>query len=96
MAVFKSSVQVLDASDQAIGAGMAYIHLRLGAEQVQESTGTVSLRHWAPSDALPIALQLADGRRLSIAVSREVVSQCSQNHILRFQASWPPEESPTP
>ncbi len=97
MAVFKSSVEVHDAADRAIGAGMAYIHLRLDAEQAQESTGTVSLRSWEPHDDLPTSLHLADGRRLSIAVSRQVVSDCSRNHILRFQASWPPvEKPPTP
>ena len=91
MAVFKSSAEVHDAADRAIGAGMAYIHLRQAAEQAQESTGTISLRRWEPFDDLPTSLRLADGRRLSIAVSREVVSDCSRNHILRFKASWPPE-----
>jgi hypothetical protein len=90
MAVFKSSVEVHDASDRPIGAGMTYVHLRLGPEQPQQATGTVSLRRWEPHDDLPTSLRLEDGRRLSIAVSREVVSQCSQNHILRFQAAWPP------
>jgi hypothetical protein len=94
MAVFKSSAEVLDVSERAIGAGMAYIHLRLAAEHAQQSTGTISLRHWEPLDDLPTSLRLADGRRLSIVVSRELVSACSQNHILRFQASWPPTEGP--
>jgi hypothetical protein len=73
---------------------MTYIHLRLGAEQAQQATGTLSLRRWEPQDDLPTSLRLADGRRLSIAVSREVVSDCSRNHILRFRASWPPSDTP--
>ena len=96
MAVFKSSVDVHDARDRTIGSGMTYVHLRLGAEQPQQATGTVSLRHWEPQDDLPTSLRLADGRRLSISVSREVVSECSRNHILRYQAAWPPAEAPTP
>jgi hypothetical protein len=90
MAVFKSSVAVRDESDQAIGAGMAYIHLRLPADTEQQATGTVSLRQWTPGDEAPARLQLEDGRMLSIAVSKEVLSECSSNHILRFQAQWPP------
>jgi hypothetical protein len=92
MAVFKSSVDVHDASDRPIGAGMTYVHLRLGAEQPQQATGTISLKRWEPQDDLPTWLRLADGRRLSIEVSREVVSECSRNHILRYQATWPPTE----
>jgi len=92
MSVFKSSVDVHDAGERQIGAGMAYVHLRLGPDQAQSATGTVSLRQWEPGDDLPASLRLADGRRLSIAVSREVVSDCSRNHILRFQATWPPTE----
>jgi len=92
MAVFKSSVEVHDDGERQIGAGMAYVHLRLGPDAAQQATGTVSLRQWEPGDDLPVSLRLADGRRLSIAVSREVVSDCSRNHILRFQATWPPTE----
>jgi hypothetical protein len=94
MAVFKSSVEVHDASDRAIGAGMTYVHLRLSADQPQMTSGTISLKHWEPQDELPTSLRLADGRRLSIEVSRQVVSECSRNHILRYQAVWPPEDAP--
>ena len=90
MSVFKSSVDVHDAEDRSIGAGMAYVHLRLGADAEQRATGTVSLRRWEPAERVPASLQLADGRSLSIEVSREVLSDCSRNHILRFQAQWPP------
>lgn len=92
MAVFKSSVDVHDGANRSIGTGMAYVHLRLPAETEQRATGTVSLRRWEPADDAPIALSLEDGRRLSIEVGREVISECSRNHILRFQAQWPPTE----
>ena len=94
MAVFKSSVDVCDRDRRSIGSGMAYVHLRLAAETEQKATGTVSLRRWEPADDLPTALLLADGRLLRIEVSREVVSECSRNHILRYQAHWPPADAP--
>jgi hypothetical protein len=95
MAVFKCSADVLDARDRAIGSGMAYVHLRLDAEQAQQATGTLSLKCWEPQDDLATCLQLEDGRRLTIAVSRAVMSDCSRNHILRYQAAWPPTSPPT-
>ena len=94
MAVFKSSVDVHDAGDRSIGAGMAYVHLRLAADAEQRATGTISLKRWEPGDEPPRWLALADGRALAIEVSREVLSECSRNHILRFQASWPPVSGP--
>ncbi len=92
MAVFKSSVDVHDARNRSIGTGMAYVHLRLAADAEQRATGTVSLRRWEPADEVPASLALADGRHLPIEVSHEVLSECSRNHILRFQAHWPPSE----
>jgi hypothetical protein len=92
MAVFKSSVDVHDAEHRSIGTGMAYVHLRLSADAEQRATGTVSLRRWEPADEAPTSLQLDDGRHLTIEVSREVLSECSRNHILRFLAQWPPSE----
>ncbi|HZO28180.1 MAG TPA: hypothetical protein VFH48_19570 [Chloroflexota bacterium] len=94
MAVYKSSVDVHDAANRSIGTGMAYVHLRLAADARQAATGTVSLRRWEPADEAPASLQLADGRQLRIEVSREKLSDCSRNHILRFQAQWPPTEPP--
>jgi hypothetical protein len=90
VAVFKSSVEVHDADDRSIGSGMTYIHLRLGPDAEQQATGTVSLKRWEPADAAPARLALADGRLLAIDVGRDVLSECSRNHILRFQATWPP------
>jgi hypothetical protein len=98
VAVFKSSVEVHDTGDRSIGAGMTYVHLRLPTETEQRVTGTVSLKRWEPAGEPPARLALADGRALPIEVSREVLSECSQNHILRYQANWPPEPmtAPTP
>lgn len=96
MAVFKSSVEVHDAEQRSIGAGMAYVHLRLAASAEQRATGTVSLKRWEPHDEAPAWLRLEDGRRLPIQVSREVLSECSRNHILRFQAAWPPSPAVAP
>ena len=90
MAVFKSSVEVHDTGDRPIGAGMTYLHLRLPADAEQRATGTVSLKRWEPAGEPPAWLALADGRALAIEVSREVLSDCSRNHILRYQANWPP------
>jgi hypothetical protein len=69
---------------------MTYIHLRLGADAEQPATGTVSLKRWEPAGNVPTWLALPDGRALAIEVSREVLSECSRNHILRFQTTWPP------
>jgi hypothetical protein len=96
VAIFKSAVQVQDAQARPIGAGMAYLHLRLGTDAEQQATGTVSLREWTPEGQPPARLLLADGRLLPIEVSRSVLSDCSSNHILRFQASWPPPEASAP
>jgi hypothetical protein len=93
MAVFKSGVDVHDAEHRSIGTGMAYVHLRLPPETEQRATGTVSLRRWEPADEAPAWLQLDDGRLLTIEVDREVLSDCSRNHILRFRAHWPPSIS---
>jgi|SRR4051794_27392349 len=94
MAVFKSSVSVHDAGDRSIGTGMTYVHLRLGPDAEQRVTGTVSLKRWEPAEDGPAWLALEDGRALAIEVSREVLSECSRNHILRYQASWPPAPGP--
>jgi hypothetical protein len=92
MAVFKSTVVVRDPAERALGEGMAYIHLPRGREVAQDATGTVSLRRWEPGGDAPTHLALQDGRRLAISVSRDVLSECSQKHILRFRAAWPPGE----
>jgi len=96
LAVFKSRVEVFDAAGRAIGAGMTYLHLRLDRARAQHATGTVSLRAWTPEGEPPAGLLLEDGRRLPIQVSREVLSECSSNHILRYQADWPPAEPSPP
>ena len=90
MAIFKSAVEVRDSSGHSLGEGMAYIHLPRGKEACQDATGTVSLRRWEPAADGPSHLALDDGRRLPISVSSARLSDCSRNHILRFEATWPP------
>jgi hypothetical protein len=92
MAVFKSDVLVQDAGARSLGEGKAYVHLPRGLDAAQDASGTVSLRRWEwePTADGPSTLLLQDGRRLAIAVSRDVLSDCSRKRILRFQATWPP------
>ncbi len=92
MAVYKSTVEVVDPAGHSLGEGIAYVHLPRGQEVAQPATGTVSLRRWSPGAELPTHLALADGRRLGITVSLEKLSDCSRNHVLRFEAAWPPTE----
>jgi hypothetical protein len=90
MAVFKSVARVVDREGVPIGLGNAFIHLTSGIDVEQVGTGTLSLRTWHPGESLPAALLLDDGRELPIDVASDVLSTCSQNHILRYRAHWPP------
>ena len=92
MAVFKASAVVHDGRGGVIGEGMTYVHLRRSAAERHDVTGTVSLTWWEPVGEPPAELALPDGRRLPIRVSRDVLSECSQNRIFRYEASWPPAE----
>ncbi len=92
MAVFKSRVVVRDGHGETIGEGMTYVHLRAAATEAQDVTGTVSLEWWEPVGDPPAEVALADGRRLPVVVSRDVMSDCSRNRIFRYRASWPPGE----
>lgn len=74
---------------QTLGSGTAYVHLPRGLDRGQEAGGTISLRAWTPAADPPVALSLADGRRLPIRVSRDAISECSRNRVLRFELSWP-------
>jgi hypothetical protein len=67
---------------------MAYIHLPRGPERAQSVSGTVSLRTWDSASGDPAELELDDGLRVAINVSRESLSDCSRNRILRFTANW--------
>ncbi len=91
MSVFKSEARLVDASGSTIGQGMVYIHLPLGEAQTQGVQGTMSLRQWVPDAASPVALVLADGRRLPIVVDSDTLSGClAGGRILRYRAQWPP------
>jgi hypothetical protein len=89
MPVFKSQAAVLNEAGQELAEGMAYLHLPRGLEQAQEASGTISLKAWSSNGDQPAALRLADGRRLAISVSRDALSECSRNRVLRFTAAWP-------
>lgn len=90
MAVFKGVVEVVAADGAVIGTGMAYLHLPRGLERAQAANGTVSLRAWAPSEREPRTLRFVrEGREVTIAVTREALSECSRNRILRVSAEWP-------
>ena len=90
MAILKSDSNVLNETGQRLGVGTAYLHLPHGLDREQEGTGTISLRSWEPTDAPPAELRLEDGRRLAIRVSRDALSECSRNRVLRFTLRWPP------
>ena len=92
MAVFKSSAVVRDGRGETIGEGMTYVHLLRPQSEPQEETGTVSLQWWEQVGGPPAEVTLEDGRRLAIVISRDVLSDWSQNRILRYSATWPPSE----
>lgn len=87
--MFKSEALITAADGVPLGTGMAYLHLPRGLEREQEAGGTVSLRSWTAAAAEPALLQLADGRHLPINVSRDALSDCSRNRVLRFTLHWP-------
>ncbi len=96
MAIFKAAVEVRDPGERVLGEGMAYVHLPRDIEVRQDASGTVSLKRWEPGADAPSHLALADGRYLPISVSVQKLSDCSRNHILRFQADWPPSRYTSP
>ena len=89
MAILKSDAELLGEQGQRLGDGMIYVHLPRGLEREQDGSGTMSLKAWTPTEDPPAALQLPDGRRLAITVSRDALSDCSRNRVLRFQVRWP-------
>ena len=92
MAVVRVEARVVDERGGEIGAGMAAIHLPLGRSRAQQASGTVSLRQWNPAGGDPVALCWGEGESISIQVSRDAISDCSRNRILRFSASWQPTD----
>jgi hypothetical protein len=90
VAIFKSQAAVLDQGGAVLGQGQAYLHLRLGLQRAQAASGTISLQSWEPVERAAATLRLADGRLLPLEVSREALSDCSRNRILRFTTTWPP------
>jgi hypothetical protein len=89
MAVLRSAAELLGRSGQVIGRGTLALHLPCGREQAQQASGTLSLVYWAPSGELPAIVRLPDGTQLPLEVSRDAVSECSRNRILRLSTRWP-------
>lgn len=94
MAIVKSGAHVRARGGALLGAGTAYIHLPRGMDRAQRASGTVSLREWDPAAGEPVVLELEDGRRVMVTVSRDALTDCSRNRILRFTAEWPPAPNP--
>jgi len=96
MAVFKSEADLLSDGGALLGTGTAVLHIPHGVERAQDATGTLSLKTWTPSEDLPAAIRLPDRRRLPISVSRDALSECSRNRVLRYRTHWPPEPAAEP
>lgn len=88
MAIVKSPAKILSGDGTSVGLGMAYIHLPRGKDREQVATGTISCTEWHESAGLPETIQLEGYAPLTVSVSREAISECSRNHILRFSTSW--------
>ena len=89
MAVFKSPARLQTASARTLGEGTIFLHLPRGLDRPQPATGTMSLTTWTPSDDPAASLILDDGTTLPIGVSRDALSDCSRNRVLRFSVQWP-------
>ncbi len=94
MAVVRAEAKVVGETGRSLGSGIAYRHLPRGSGQEQEATGTVSLRSWNAGVDAPRALRLVGWGELAIDVSRDALSECSRNRILRFRARWVPLREP--
>jgi len=94
MAIIKGNAEIRSATGSVVGQGMMYLHLPRGREQAQSAGGTVSCTAWNPDAGEPRLIAIDDGPTLTIEVSKEAVSQCSQNHILRYTTEWDPDQSP--
>ncbi len=89
MAIVRSNAEVQAGDGATMGRGIAYIHLPRGHGRAQDASGTVSLREWNAAAGEPAVLLLEDGQTLAIRVSRDALSECSRNRVLRFSADWP-------
>lgn len=93
MAIVKGNAEIRAADGSIVGRGMAYLHLPRGHGRAQTAGGTVSCTDWHPGSGQPEIIAIENGPTLSITVSKEAVSQCSQNHILRYTTEWNPDAS---
>jgi hypothetical protein len=89
----KGNAEIRSANGAIIGRGMAYVHLPRGQGRAQTAGGTVSCTDWNPSVGEPAIIAIENGPTLPITVSKDAVSQCSRNRILRYTAQWNPDAS---
>jgi hypothetical protein len=89
----KGNAEIRSAGGSIVGRGMTYLHLPRGHGRAQTAGGTVSCTDWDPGAGEPAIIAIENGPTLAIAVSKEAVSQCSQNHILRYTTEWSPDAS---
>lgn len=93
LAIVKGNAEIRSADGSLVGRGMTYLHLPRGQERAQTAGGTVSCTDWNPNAGPPRIIAIENGPTLSITVSKEAISQCSQNHILRYTTEWNPDAS---
>jgi len=93
VAIVKGSAEILSATGTCIGRGIAYVHLPRGKDLLQTATGTVSCTEWHEGAEPPEMVQIEGYEPLTVSVSREAISECSRNHILRFSTSWTARKS---
>jgi hypothetical protein len=93
VAIVKGNAEIRGANGSIVGRGTTYLHLPRGRGRAQTAGGTVSCTEWNPNAGEPRIIALENGPTLSISVSKDAVSQCSRNHILRFTTEWNPDPS---
>ena len=95
MAVFKGEAEVIAEDGSILGSGVVYIHLPRGLERAQTGSATLSLREWEAVSVEPSKLRFAgEPATLAITVTRNALSECSRNRVLRMSVSWPGSGSP--
>lgn len=86
----KGNAEIRSSDGRVVARGIAYLHLPRGVGVRQSAGGTVSCRMWDQTAGEPAVLAVEHGPEVRIRVSKEAVSECSRNHILRYTADWEP------
>ena len=93
MAIVKGNAEIRADNGSVVGRGVAYLHLPRGRERAQTAGGTVSCSAWNPGAGEPSVIAIENGPTVTITVSKEAVSECSRNRILRYTTEWQPDAS---